>query len=382
MPKRVLFLFPLARYMRAHWTDRIRACVAQGYDVHIGVPFDDDLKGIDLSSAKLHDLPLRRGMPMPMAEVSCLLAMRNLLRALKPDILHAVTMRPVAYGGILARRLHVPAAIYSLTGLGFLYASSRLVARALRPLVECLLGYAFAHPNARVLLENPDDRDVLVVRKILPSEKSSLFIGSGLDLNVFAFARPPDATVPLITLPSRLIVSKGVHEFVSAARLLKSQGVVARFALVGEGDEGNPDSISVEALETWSREGVVEVWGWQDDIVAVLQASAIVCLPTYYREGAPRILIEAAAIGRPVIATDWPGCRDVVVDRVTGLLVPPRDVAALANALRILIADPDRCRDMGLTARNHAQAEFSNARAIAHLLSLYDDVFENISRND
>ncbi|MDO8289809.1 MAG: glycosyltransferase family 4 protein [Parvibaculum sp.] len=382
MSKRILFLFPLARYMRAHWTDRIRACVAQGYDVHIGVPFDDDLKSIGLHNAKLHDLPLRRGMPALMAEISCFLSIRNLIRELKPDILHAITIRPVAYGGILAKHMRVPAAIYSLTGLGFLYASSRFVARSLRSIVEHLLRYAFAHPNARVLFENPDDSDELVARNILLPEKSSVFIGSGLNLDAFAFTPPPDAAVPLIALPSRLIVPKGVHEFVSAARLLKSQGVVARFALVGEGDKGNPDSIDIATLEAWSHEGVVEVWGWQDDIAAVLRASAVICLPTYYREGAPRILIEAAAIGRPVVTTDWPGCRDVVVDHVTGLLVPPRDVVTLANALRTLIADADRRRDMGLAARAHAQAKFSNERAIAHLLSLYEDVFGNILRND
>ncbi|MGV8996308.1 MAG: glycosyltransferase family 4 protein [Parvibaculaceae bacterium] len=382
MPSRVLFLFPLARYMRTHWTDRIRAVVDEGYEVHIGVPFDDDLSGFDAGKVTLHDLPLRRGRPSPLGEIATFLATRKLIRAVAPDILHAVTIRPVVYGGLAARFSSAPAALYSLTGLGFLYASDGALARILRPVVGSLLRFAFAHPNARVLLENPDDRDLLVAQHVLPFDKASVFIGSGLDLDAFAFAAPPNDAIPLITLPSRLLAPKGVNEFVAAARLLKAQGVSARFALVGEGDTGNPESINAATLQSWSREGAVEVWGWQDDIVSVLRASAIVCLPSYYREGAPRILIEAAAIGRPVVTTDWPGCRDIVVDGMTGVLIPPRDAQALARALHDLILSPERRREMGLAARTHAEAAFSSAQAIAHLELLYEALLANIPRKD
>jgi glycosyltransferase involved in cell wall biosynthesis len=372
MSDRLLFLFPLSRYMRAHWTDRIRAAVARGHDVHVAVPVDAELDGLDLSGAALHDLPLRRGLPTPWGEIVCFLAIFRLLRALKPDLLHAVTIRPVVYGGVAARLLHVPAVLHSLTGLGFLYASSGPAARLLRPLVERALRFAFGHANARVLFENHDDCAELVGHGVVAPDRTSVFIGSGLDLAAFAPAPMPEREAPLVTLPSRLIAPKGVHEFVAAARRLRGEGSPARFALVGEGDPGNPESIAPETLEGWAREGVVECWGWQDDIVSVLRASTLVCLPSWYREGAPRILIEAAAMGRPAVTTDWPGCRDVVVDGVTGLLVPPRDAGALANALRRLLADPARCEAMGVAARAHAEAAFSNERAFAHLFALYD----------
>lgn len=374
MSERLLYVFPLARYMQAHWTDRIRATIDAGHDVHIAVPFDAELTPALFRGAVLHDIPLHRGLPSLVAEPRCLLAIFRLLRTLRPDFVHAVTIRPVAYAGLASRVLRVPAVLHSLTGLGYLYSGTGLAARALRRLAESLLCLVFAHNNTRVLFENPDDCALLVTRCVVPAAKTSVFVGSGLDLDTFEFFAEPETSVPLVVLPSRLIAPKGVHEFVAAARVLKAEGVAVRFALVGESDAGNPDSILQSTLNAWAREGAVEYWGWQDDIISVLRAASVVCLPSWYREGAPRILIEAAAIGRPAVTTDWPGCRDVVTDGVTGLLVPPRNVAALADALRRLIADPALRHDMGGAARAHAEAHFSNAMAIAHLHGLYADL--------
>ena len=379
MSKRLLYVLPLARYMQAHWIDRIRATIDAGYEVHIAVPFDAELTPALFRGAVLHDIPLHRGLPSLVAEPRCLLAIFRLLRGLRPDLVHAVTIRPVAYAGLAARLLRGPAVLHSLTGLGYLYSGEGPLARFMRWSAERLLRFVFGHDNAQVLFENPDDCALLVSRAVVPAAKTSVFIGSGLDLDVFSFCAAPETQPPLVVLPSRLIAPKGVHEFVAAARLLKAEGVSARFALVGEGDAGNPDSIAQATLDAWAREGAVECWGWQDDIVTVLRAASIVCLPSWYREGAPRILIEAAAIGRPAVTTDWPGCRDVVSDGVTGLLVPPHDVTALAEALRRLIADPALRRDMGLAARAHAESHFSNAKAVAHLHGLYADLLAKAS---
>jgi glycosyltransferase involved in cell wall biosynthesis len=240
-----------------------------------------------------------------------------------------------------------------------------------RCVVELALRFAFGHRNAAVAFENPDDRDLFVANGVVAPGNSSVFIGSGLDLDAFAFAPEPATPTPLVALPSRLIAEKGVREFVAAARLLKAEGTAARFALVGEGDEGNPRSIGEAELAEWARAGAVECWGWRDDIAKVLREAAIVCLPSYYREGAPRVLMEAAATGRPSVTTDWPGCRHVVIAEETGLLVPVRDVAALAAALRRLIADPALRANMGEAARRHAERNFSNERAAAHMLEIY-----------
>lgn len=380
MSERLLFLFPLARHMRAHWADRIRAASAAGYEVHVGVPFDEALGGLDLGGATLHDLPLRRGLPVLIGEMRAGIAIWRLIRTTRPDILHAVTIRPVVYGGLAARLAGVPAAVFSLTGLGYLYANDGLLARTLRPMVETMLRFAFGHRNALTAFENPDDCALLAARGVVARERASIFIGSGLDLDLFAFAPEPPSAAPLVALPSRLIAEKGIREFVAAARVLKAETSATRFALVGEGDDGNPGSIGKAELEAWAREGAVECWGWREDIASILRETAIVCLPSYYREGAPRILMEAAATGRPVVTTDWPGCRDVGVSGETGLLVPPRDVPALAAALRRLIADPSLRAQMGQKARRHAELNFSNERAAAHMLGLYEALCPKASR--
>jgi len=295
-----------------------------------------------------------------------------LVRELRPRLLHAVTIRPVVYGGIAARLFYVPAAAFSVTGLGFLFDGEQPLARFLRPFASLALRFVFGHPNALVIFENQDDRDELVARHIVEADRCLVFVGGGLDLALFAFTPEHVSDMPLVVLPSRLIAAKGVREFVEAARRLKAAGVRARFALVGDVDEAHPDLIERRDLDAWAREGAVECWGWREDMAEVIRQAAIVCLPSYYREGAPRALIEAASIGRPAVTTDWTGCRDVVVDGETGLLVPVRNVDALATALRRLIEDRELRERMGEAARFRAEDNFSSALAIERMFSAYD----------
>ncbi|HUD51271.1 glycosyltransferase family 4 protein [Parvibaculum sp.] len=370
---RLLYIFPVALNLHAHWADRVRAATER-YDVHVAVPFEASLEGLDLGKATLHNKPLRRGAPSIWGELVLVWRLFSLIRALRPALVHAVTIRPVIYGGVVARLLRVPALVCSVTGLGFLFDDEQPLARFLRPIAGHALRFVFAHPNARVIFENGGDRDDLVANGIVRADQSHVFVGGGLDLDQFSFSPEPPSGEPLVILPSRLIAAKGVREFVEAARRLKAGGVHARFALVGTVDTAHPDPIEQGDLDLWAREGIVECWGWREDMAEVIRSAAIICLPSYYREGAPRALIEAAAIGRPAVTTDWVGCRDVVVDGETGLLVPVRNVEALAAALRRLIEDRDLRERMGEAARFRAEDHFSNALAIERMFSVYDEV--------
>ena len=179
---RLLYIFPIALNLRAHWADRVRAAAEQGFEVHAAVPFDPSLEGLDLGRATLHDLPLRRGMPSLGGELQLFWRIFTLARSLRPQLLHAVTIRPVVYGGTVARLLRVPAAVFSVTGLGFLFNEDRLLAGVLRPMASIVLRYAFGHKNACVVFENADDRDELVRRDIVSPERTHVFVGGGLDL--------------------------------------------------------------------------------------------------------------------------------------------------------------------------------------------------------
>lgn len=371
-PRRLLYVFPLALNLRAHWAARVRAA-AVNYDVHVAVPIDETIRNLDLGNIVLHDIPQRRGFPSPLAEWRYFLSIFRLIRHLRPQLLHAVTIRPVIYGGIAARLMRVPALVLSITGLGYVFIGREVRARLLRPLAEFAYARALHHRNAVAIFENADDRDLFVHRNLITPDRTRVWIGGGVDLDALRASPEPDDASPLVVLPARLLVDKGVREFVEAARTLRVSFPGIRFALVGDVDPGNPATLGKDEIEGWVHEGVVESWGWREDIPDIIRSAAIVCLPSY-REGAPMALIEAAAMGRAVVATDVPGCRQVVVDGKTGILVPARDPRALAAALSLLLSDAALRQRMGRAARHHAEKHFSASLARDRLLELYDSL--------
>jgi glycosyltransferase involved in cell wall biosynthesis len=199
-----------------------------------------------------------------------------------------------------------------------------------------------------------------------------------VDLSVYRPSPEPDG-LPIVILASRMLWDKGVAQFVEAARILKSEGVQARFALVGEPDPDNPAAIPLEQLEVWHESGEIEWWGLQNpkSMPGVLARSHIVCLPSY-REGIPRILIEAAASGRPIVTTDAPGCRELVRPGVNGIIVPSRDTTTLAGALRFLIENPEARIAMGANNREVAVQEFSQELVISQFMAVYRDLLRSL----
>ena len=376
--KRVLYVFPVAMNLTGHWAERVRIAGAKGYEVHVAVPDDPSLEGFDLGGAQRYTLPLRRGLPSPRAEIAYLLAIGRIIRQVRPDILHAVTIRPIIYAGIVARLVKVPAAVFSVTGLGFIFSQATL-ARLMRPFGAMAYSFVLHHPNCRGIFENPDDADFFVADGLIKRENARVFIGGGIDLDLYGYMpeQAEQLSAPIVILPGRLLAEKGVSDFVEAARILRARGRNARFVLVGDVDPGNPGTHSRAEIEEWVKEGAVEWWGWRNDMVEVTRQASIVCLPTNYREGAPRSLIEAAAIGRASVTTDAPGCRHVVVHGETGLIVPQHAPKALAEALDSLICDSSLRLRMGQAARHHAEACFSTELAAERLLSVYGELIRS-----
>lgn len=375
--KRLLYVFPLAMNLKAHWADRVRQAVRAGYEVHIAIPQEGFLDALDLGGVTWHDLPLRRGRPSLAAELAYIRAVARIIRLVKPHLLHAITVRPVIYGGLLARLLRVPAVVFSVTGLGYLFIGTDRAARLIRPLGEEAYALALHHRNSVTIFENPVDRDLFVKRGLVEPQNAHVILGGGIDLEAFSYMPESVQSEPLVILPSRLLIDKGVREFVEAARALKMDGVTARFALVGEPDPGNPATLTQEQIDNWVRQGVIEAWGWRDDIAAIIREANIVCLPSY-REGAPRALIEAAAIGRAVVTTDVPGCIHVVERDRTALVVPVRDANALREALRRLLNEPSLRANLGQAGRAFAEEHFSSALAASRMLAQYDRLLRGL----
>jgi len=311
----------------------------------------------------------RRGVN-PLSDALTLGHCLSLYREVSPDLVHHFTLKPILYGSLAARMARVGAVVNSVTGLGFVFSSGSVRARLLRRLIRWPYRIALSGRHSRVIFQNDDDRRRLLAMGLVDLERTVVIPGSGVDLQRFQPV-PEPAGIPRAAMVSRMLWDKGVLELVEAARILRARDVLGRVVLVGAPDPGNPSSIPASQLEAWRSEGVVDWWGHRDDLTTVYSEVSLVVLPTKYGEGVPRSLVEGAAAGRALVATDLPGCRDVVVGGVTGLLVPPGDPGALADALQQLLQAPDLRRRMGQAARERAEAMFSAERVNSETLSLY-----------
>lgn len=391
-PRRLLFLVNDAPFFVSHRLSLATAAVARGFAVDVAAPHDPDASAaIGRAGATFHDLPLRRGGQNPFAEARLCAAFFGLLRTLRPDLVHAITMKPVIYGGAAARLARAPAAVFSVTGLGHLFLTETPRAKILRRAVLALFRFALHHPNARTIFQNADDRRMFEHAGIVDPGETVLVPGTGVDLTVF---RPRDVRdvrdvrdggdggdgePPVVLFPARLIGEKGVREFAAAARRLKADGVAGRFALAGRSDPENPSDVGAARVAEWERDGIVEYWGFSTDMPETLRRADVVCMPSY-REGSPRSLIEALATGLPIVTTDAVGCRDLVEDGGNGYLVPVGDGAAVAEAVGKLLRDPGLRARMGAHSRAMAERAYGVDRFVADTFAVYRKVMETGAR--
>jgi glycosyltransferase involved in cell wall biosynthesis len=370
---RLLYFVTEDWYFCSHRLPLAVAAKAAGYDVIVVTRVNQHGEQIRSHGLKLIHLDISRRSRNPLKELAVIWRLLNIYREQKPDIVHHVALKPVLYGAIAARLNNVPAIVSALAGLGFLFVSKHKKAKLLRSVVEIAFKILLNRSNTRVILQNPDDMTLLTAREILTQDHVILIRGSGVDTEQFGYKVETEGK-PLVVLASRMLWDKGVGDFVEAARQLKLQGTQARFALIGEGDPDNPASISDNQLEAWHLEGAIEWWKKKTNMPEIFAQSHIVCLPSVYGEGVPKVLIEAASCGRPIVTTDAPGCREIVRDGKNGILVPLRDVDALVIALRKLTEDGALRSVMGRNGRELVEKEFSIERVVSQTLRLYKEM--------
>lgn len=310
--------------------------------------------------------PIERKGMNPFSELMSIARLVNVFRTEKPAIVHFFTIKPVLYGSIAAHIVGIPIIVNAITGLGYIFSDASYF---LQELVKVL--YRIGLHDTKVIFQNSDDINTFIQNKMIFPGQANLIPGSGVDVNIFRPTIEP-AGAPIIMLAGRLLRSKGIPEFVYAARQIQADGLLARFVIVGEPYPDNPDSIKPEELSAWEKEGLIEIWGWHDDMAEVIAKTSIVCLPTTYREGLPRLLTEAGACGRPVVATDIPGCRMIIRNGENGLIIPPGDREALIIALKTLIENPALRQEMGARGRKIVEQEFSVNRVISDTLDVYN----------
>jgi glycosyltransferase involved in cell wall biosynthesis len=339
----------------------------RGDDVVLVSPEGDYAPRLQELGFRWVSFPMARRGLNPLVELRTILRLFRLYRREKPDLVHQFTIKCVLYGSLACLLLGIHPVVNSVEGLGYVFTEGAGLRRWLRGLV--MLIYWLVLPPTWVIFLNPDDRSFFLKNHLVNPKRIMMIRSSGVDTRKF-FPRPELEGIPLVTLPARLLWDKGVGEFVAAARQLRTRSLRARFALVGENDDGNPASVDSSQLHAWEKEGVIEWWGWKENMADIYAQSAIVCLPSY-REGLPITLIEAAACGRPIVASDVPGCREVVRQGENGLLVPVRDAGALAEALYDLLINPDKRSEMGICSRMIAEKEFAMELVISQTLALY-----------
>lgn len=384
MKPRLLFIVNVDWFFVSHRLPIALAAIQAGYEVHLASRMTGQESLLRAHGIVLHPLPIERGSAGPALLLKEFIAIYRVMRTVKADIAHLVTVKPVLAGGIAARLTQTGGVLAAISGLGTIFLAKGAKALLRRMIVEKIYRLALGHKNMRVVVQNGDDSAALEAMTGLPATALAIIPGSGVDTDVFVPTNEKVASKPVVMLAGRLLKDKGVVEFCDAAHLLAKDNTVAatapRFVLVGAVDPDNPSSVDVETINAWRKEGLIEIWGQKTDMASTLREADIVVLPSY-REGMPKVLQEAAACGKAVVTTDVPGCRDVIIPERTGVLVKHQDSRALANAIRRLIIDPALRKAMGDEGRKLALDKFRVEVICAMHMSLYAELSAASDRN-
>ena len=373
--KKLLFIVNVDKFFISHRLPIAVEAIKQGYEVHVATKITDQLNFLEMNGMIVHPLNIHRSGIISIA--SEFLEILFLLYRIAPEVVHLVTIKPVIFGGIATRLLGSSSVVSAISGLGFVFIDNRFIGKIRKKIVLYLYRIALNHKNQKIIFQNSDDKNVLVSLARVSHEKTVLIPGSGVNLFKYKTSPPPERDFPVVMFASRFLIDKGIREFVHAAELINSVEHCADFALVGGIDLFNPASIQQDELDEWKRKGNVEIWEYSSNMEKTLLNATIVTLPSY-REGYPKILIEAAACGRAIVTTNVPGCRDAIESNVTGLLVPVKDAVLLAESISILLDNKNKCEKMGINGRKRAEELFDIRMIVDSHIKIYSDLLKNI----
>lgn len=357
-PKRYLMVIKSLMFLYSHFWPMAEAARMAGWDVCIAADCDADPSRVTDAGMRYIPLPAANGMGQLFTECKSAIKLSAILGEIKPDIVHFIYLKNVLVGGIVARLHRIPAVLGAITGLGSLFADDRLLYRAARRAVVFGLRVGFRGSNSVIAFENGDDRRYFVSCGAISDQRCIIIPGAGVDRD-WATYQPWRGNTPVILCAARMIRDKGILDLVEACRILLDRGINFELWLAGRIYSANPTSLTEKELKSIEEEGIGRCLGHCSDMRSLLQAASIFCLPTRYREGLPRVLVEASAMGRPSVTTDLPGCRDIVKHEVSGLIVQPGDVGELADALQYLLLNRDTREEMGRAARQIFESNYT-----------------------
>ena len=355
--KKILYLVTEDWYFCSHRLPVARGAHNAGMDVVVATRVSDHRSEIENEGFKLIPLGLRREGRNPFTELLFIIELVKIYRREKPDIVHHVALKPILYGSLAALLSGVPHIINAFTGLGYIFMGKSILQRLLRLTIIPIMRILLSRNNSHLIVQSIDDLKLLQQIGIGASEHTTLIPGSGVDIEHFKPVPEPGGPIT-VALVGRMLWDKGVGEFVEAARILHKKGEPIRAILVGTPDPANPKSIPEATLRAWELEGLIEWRGFEKDVRKIWANAHIAVLPSY-REGMPKSLLEAAAMGRPLVAADAPGCRDLIKNGENGILVKVGDALSLADAIELLAKSPDERLRLGDRAREIVEGAYS-----------------------
>ena len=357
--KKLLIVVNEASFFNSHRLPLAIFAKKNGFDVHVAARGDPkNVSKIISSGLKFHPISFTRSSLNIFKEILTLLNLIKIYKKVNPCIVHHVTIKPIVYGGIAARITSVPFVVSAISGLGFVFIEKNFSNLFKKNIIKIIYKFLFKRKNNKVIFQNPDERNLLLNENIVKENNSYLIKGAGVDLDIFS-PKPILLEVPVVVLAARIIWDKGIKEYVNAAQILKKKGIKAKFLLVGGIDYDYPNFVNKEMLEEWNNKDYITWLGYREKIYEIYQKSSIVCLPSFYSEGIPKSLIEAAACAKPIVTTNMPGCREIVKNGFNGILVPPKNSLLLANALETLINSPELRLKYGANGRDLVKKGFS-----------------------
>lgn len=374
--KNLVNLISADTFFVSHFANRVPATKLLGYEVSVlsKRTNDDAVRQIQALGAHFYDTGIERSTISPLSELRNILRIVKLYKELQPRIVHHYGAKAIFYGTLACFFLRdKPSVVNNLIGLGYIFSSNSFKAKLLRPLL--LLGYRFLLcPKSlacRVICENQEDIDFFVHNGSLPPDHATKIPGAGINTDIFCpIEEDQKERICTVIMCCRLLKDKGVYTFIDAARLLKKEGCPVQLWLVGKPDAANPNSIQQSELDTWQHEGCIKHLGFSSDVASLLKKAHIACLPSYYREGLPRALIEGAACGLAIVTTDNVGCRDAVSHH-NGILVPIKNPRALADAIKELVLNPDKRLEMARNSRQLALDTFDEKITTKSVVDIY-----------
>lgn len=379
MKRSLLFIVNVDWFFISHRLPIAKKALEHGYEITIACRFTEHKVELASMGFNVVDIPFTRSGGGFLSEIRTSRVIKAVIQDIQPSLIHAITIKPVLYTGLVLRTIKqgIPF-IAAISGLGYVFTASTFRAKFTKLIASVFYKVAFSQKYKTVIFQNTSDEAILSsITKLKPEDKA-LIKGSGADLSVYNYLPESTNEVAKVVMACRLLKEKGVYQYIDAAKIVKEQHPDTEFLLVGTPDLENPNSIKQSEIDNWVELGLINYLGHSNDIPTVFAGSNIVCLPSFYGEGVPKVLIEAAACGRAIVTTDNPGCRDAVIEGETGLTVPIRDSYFLAAAITKLIEDPELRVSMGIKGRSFAESEFDVNSVVTKHLDIYSTILGKV----